>query len=62
MLRIRRLNNLLEAEADRSAMADRAIHEIEREQGISYAPRQRQAVALAARSGVLILTGRARDR
>ena len=31
--------------------------EIEREQGITYAAQQRQAVALAAREGVLILTG-----
>ncbi|SFP60685.1 exodeoxyribonuclease V alpha subunit [Oscillibacter sp. PC13] len=52
-----RVNSLLAAEADRSAMADRAIDEIQQEQGISYAPQQRQAVELAARTGVLILTG-----
>ena len=52
-----RLNNLLLAEADESRQAKRAIAEIEEEQGITYAPQQRQAVELAAREGVLILTG-----
>ena len=52
-----RLNNLLAADADRSAYAARTIEEIQREQGITYAPLQRQAVELAARTGVLILTG-----
>ena len=52
-----RLNNLLAVDVDRSGQAQRTIDEIEREQGISYAPQQRQAVELAARSGVLILTG-----
>ena len=52
-----RLNVLLEAEADVSRQAERAVAEIEDAQGITYAPQQRQAVALAARSGVLILTG-----
>ena len=52
-----RLNNLLAVDADRSGQAKRTIDEIEREQGISYAPQQRQAVELAARTGVLILTG-----
>ncbi|MDD5932636.1 MAG: ATP-dependent RecD-like DNA helicase [Oscillospiraceae bacterium] len=52
-----RLNVLLEAEADVSRQAERAVAEIEVAQGITYAPQQRQAVALAARSGVLILTG-----
>ena len=35
----------------------KTIDEIQREQGITYAPQQRQAVELAARTGVLILTG-----
>ena len=52
-----RLNNLLSVDADRSGQAKRAIDEIEQEQGITYAPQQRQAVELAARTGVLILTG-----
>ena len=52
-----RLNNLLAVDADESRQAERTVAEIEREQGITYAPRQRQAVELAARQGVLILTG-----
>ena len=53
----RRLNGLLAVNADRSGQAERTIEEIQREQGITYAPQQRQAVELAARTGVLILTG-----
>ena len=53
----RRLNGLLAVDADRSGQAARTIAEIQREQGITYAPQQRQAVELAARTGVLILTG-----
>ena len=53
----RRLNGLLAVDADRSGQAARTIEEIQREQGITYAPQQRQAVELAARTGVLILTG-----
>ena len=52
-----RLNNLLAAEADESRAAVQTVAEIEAEQGITYAPQQRQAVQLAARTGVLILTG-----
>jgi exodeoxyribonuclease V alpha subunit len=52
-----KLNALLNACADRSEMADRAVEEIQREQGITYAPQQREAVEKAAKSGVLILTG-----
>ena len=52
-----RLNLLLAAEADQSLQAERAVEEIQREQGITYAPQQRQAVELAALRGVLILTG-----
>ena len=52
-----RLNLLLSAEVDESRQAQRAVAEIEREYGITYAPQQRQAVELAARQGVLILTG-----
>ncbi len=52
-----RLNNLLAVDADESQQAERTVAEIEREQGITYAAQQRQAVALAAREGVLILTG-----
>ncbi len=52
-----RLTALLAAEADESRLADRAVDEIQAAQGITYAPQQRQAVELAARRGVLILTG-----
>ena len=52
-----RLLALLEVDADRSRFADKAVAEIEREQGITYAPLQRQAVELAAKTGVILLTG-----
>ena len=52
-----RLRALLDMEADRSRFADRAVAEIEKEQGITYAPLQRQAVELAAKNGVILLTG-----
>ena len=52
-----RLNNLLAVDADESRAAAQTVAEIEAEQGITYAPQQRQAVQLAARTGVLILTG-----
>ena len=52
-----RLNLLLSAEADESRAAERTVREIEAEQNVTYAPQQRQAVELAAREGVLILTG-----
>ncbi len=52
-----RLGTLLAASADTSAQADRTLAEIEAETGVTYAPQQRQAVRLAARTGVVILTG-----
>ena len=52
-----RLNGLLAVDADRSPQAGKTVSEIEAEQGITYAPQQRQAVELAARTGVVILTG-----
>ena len=52
-----RLLALLEVDADQSHFADKAVAEIEREQGITYAPLQRQAVELAAKTGVILLTG-----
>ena len=52
-----RLAGLLTADTDRSAQAGRAVDELEAQQGITYAPLQRQAVELAARTGVLVLTG-----
>ncbi len=52
-----RLDVLLRTKVDESRQADQAADEIERELGITYAPQQRRAVELAARAGVLILTG-----
>ena len=52
-----RLLALLDMDADQSRYAERTVAEIEREQGITYAPMQRQAVALAAKVGVMLLTG-----
>jgi exodeoxyribonuclease V alpha subunit len=52
-----KLKLLLAAEPDRSGQAERTVEEIQRRQGITYAPRQREAVELAAKTGVLILTG-----
>jgi len=52
-----RMNHLLSSQADGSRQAARTIAEIQAESGITYAPQQRQAVELAAREGVLILTG-----
>jgi exodeoxyribonuclease V alpha subunit len=52
-----RLLGLLAADADRSRQADAVIEEIQRQQGITYAPLQRQAVEKAACCGVLLLTG-----
>ena len=36
---------------------ERVVDEMERRQGITYAPQQRQAVVLAAQEGVVLLTG-----
>ena len=52
-----RLEALLGARSDTSFQAAQTVDELERSQGITYAPRQRQAVELAARQNVLILTG-----
>ena len=52
-----RLLGLLASPADTSGQAERTVEEIQRQQGITYAPLQRQAVELAARQGVVILTG-----
>ena len=52
-----RLLALLEVDADEGRFADRTVAEIEKEQGITYAPLQRQAVELAAKVGVILLTG-----
>ena len=52
-----RLNGLLAVDADESRQAGKTVSEIETEQGITYAPQQRQAVELVAKTGVVILTG-----
>lgn len=52
-----RLEALLAAPADRILHAARTVDELERSQGLAYAPQQRRAVELAARENVLILTG-----
>ena len=52
-----KLNFLLSAAADQSQQAERTIREMEAAQGITYAPQQKEAVHLAAREGVVILTG-----
>ncbi|KAF5071725.1 ATP-dependent RecD-like DNA helicase [anaerobic digester metagenome] len=54
---VARLRVLLSVDADQGRQVDKVITEIETAQGITYADQQRQAVALAARTGVLILTG-----
>nr|WP_326166214.1 ATP-dependent RecD-like DNA helicase [uncultured Oscillibacter sp.] len=52
-----RLELLLSAQPDRIRSAARTVDELERAQGITYAPQQKKAVELAAREDVLILTG-----
>ncbi len=52
-----RLRAMLSDKPDVLRGASRAIDEIEREQGIEYAPLQRRAVELAAEQALLILTG-----
>ncbi len=52
-----RLRAMLADKPDKLRGAKKAIDEIEREQGIEYAPLQRRAVELAAERELLILTG-----
>lgn len=53
----RRVRAMLSDKPDSLKGAERAIDDIEREQGIEYAPLQRKAVELAAKEELLILTG-----
>ena len=53
----RRLLALRDAPRAAGGDVDKLIRETEQLQGITYAPQQRQAVSLAAGSGVLLLTG-----
>ena len=56
-----KLERMLRCQADRpdyvANRVDAIIGQIEEEQGLTYAPAQRQAVELAARQGVVLLTG-----
>ena len=52
-----RLLELVKTPVEKLTRVDKTIGDIEKEQGVSYAPLQRQAVELAADSGVLLLTG-----
>ena len=53
----RRLLSLRDAPRQTGKNVDKIIAEMEARQGIAHAPQQRRAAALAARSGVLLLTG-----
>jgi len=52
-----KLRQMLDFAPDQGKNIDKIIDRIQMEQGISYAPAQRQAVELAARRGVMLLTG-----
>ena len=52
-----RLLSMLRAPVEQLRQVDKTIDAIEKEQGVSYAPLQRQAVRMAAEGGVLLLAG-----
>ena len=52
-----RLLSMLRTPVEQLRQVDKTIDAIEEEQGVSYAPLQRQAVRMAAEGGVLLLTG-----
>ena len=52
-----KLRLLLSSAAAAGKNVDRILAQVEKEQGIAYAPAQKEAVALAAQEGVLLLTG-----
>ena len=52
-----RLLSMLHTPVEQLRQVDKTIDAIEKEQGVSYAPLQRQAVRMAAEGGVLLLTG-----
>ena len=58
---VEKLERMLRCQEDRTDyvanQVDAILAQIEAEQGLTYAPAQRQAVELAARRGVLLLTG-----
>ena len=51
------LLSMLRTPVEQLRQVDKTIDAIEKEQGVSYAPLQRQAVRMAAEGGVLLLTG-----
>ena len=52
-----RLLSMLHTPVEQLRQVDKTIDAIEKEQGVSYAPLQRQAVRMAAEGGLLLLTG-----
>ena len=52
-----RLLSMLRTPVEQLRQVDKTIDAIEKEQDVSYAPLQRQAVRMAAEGGVLLLTG-----
>ena len=52
-----RLLSMLHTPVEQLRQVNKTIDAIEKEQGVSYAPLQRQAVRMAAEGGVLLLTG-----
>ena len=56
-----KLNRMLHVQADRTDYVtnhmEKILSRIEEEQAVSYAPEQRRAVELAARQGIVLLTG-----
>ena len=52
-----RLLSMLRTPVEQLRQVDKTIDAIEKEQGVSYAPLQRQAVRMAAEGSVLLLTG-----
>ena len=52
-----KLERMLSFRSDNAGSVDRIIAQIQAEQDITYAPAQRRAVEIAARRGVLLLTG-----
>ena len=52
-----RLLSMLRTPVEQLSQADKTIDAIQQEQGVSYAPLQRQAVRMAAEGGLLLLTG-----
>ena len=52
-----RLLSMLRTPVEQLRQVDKTIDAIEKEQSVSYAPLQRQAVRMAAEGGVLLLTG-----